>query len=77
MISSYYHTGNSDFTLYQGDTFELLHQIDGPFDMIFAAPPYFLEMKQSMEDPPEQVMVLVNHTRPELKLNMMETDICN
>ena len=42
MISSYYHTENSDFTLYQGDTFELLHQIDGSFDMIFADPPYFL-----------------------------------
>ena len=42
MLSSYYHTENSDFTLYQGDTFELLHQIDGSFDMIFADPPYFL-----------------------------------
>ena len=42
MVSSYYHTENSDFTLYQGDTFELLRQIDGPFDMIFADPPYFL-----------------------------------
>lgn len=42
MISSYYHTENSDFTLYHGDTFELLRQIDGPFDMIFADPPYFL-----------------------------------
>ena len=42
MISPYYHTENNDFTLYQGDTFELLHQIDEPFDMIFADPPYFL-----------------------------------
>ena len=42
MITPYYHTENNDFTLYQGDTFELLHQIDGPFDMIFADPPYFL-----------------------------------
>lgn len=42
MISSYYHTENNDFTLYQGDTFELLRQIDGNFDMVFADPPYFL-----------------------------------
>ena len=42
MVSSYYQTENNDFTLYQGDTFELLHQIDGSFDMIFADPPYFL-----------------------------------
>lgn len=42
MMSSYYHTEKNDFTLYQGDTFELLRQIDGPFDMIFADPPYFL-----------------------------------
>ena len=42
MISPYYHTENNDFTLYQGDTFELLRQIDEPFDMIFADPPYFL-----------------------------------
>ena len=42
MMSSYYHTEKNDFTLYQGDTFELLHQIDGSFDMIFADPPYFL-----------------------------------
>lgn len=42
MISSYYHTENNDFTLYQGETFELLRQLDGTFDMIFADPPYFI-----------------------------------
>ncbi len=42
MISSYYQSKNSDFTLYHGDTFELLHQIAGEFDMIFADPPYLL-----------------------------------
>lgn len=42
MTPPYYHTENNDFRLYQGDTFELLHQIDEPFDMIFADPPYFL-----------------------------------
>lgn len=42
MTSSYYITENNDFTLYQCDTFELLRQIDGFYDMIFADPPYFL-----------------------------------
>ena len=39
-------------------------------------PTHFLEMKQRMEEDPEQVMVLVNHARPELKSKMMETGIC-
>ena len=38
----YYSTQNNDFTLYQGDSFEVLHYIKGSFDMIFADPPYFL-----------------------------------
>ncbi|MCR4826800.1 MAG: site-specific DNA-methyltransferase [Bacteroidales bacterium] len=38
----YYHTSKRDFIIYQGNTFELLPQISGPFDMIFADPPYFL-----------------------------------
>ena len=29
-----------------------------------------------MEEDPEQVMVLVNHARPELKAKMLETGIC-
>ena len=37
---------------------------------------HFLEMKQRMEEDPEQVMVLVNHARPELKTKMLETGIC-
>ena len=42
MMKPYYYTTENDFTLYQGDTFNLLHQIEGSFDMIFADPPYFL-----------------------------------
>lgn len=42
MIKPYYYTTKNDFTLYHGDTFDLLHQIEGSFDMIFADPPYFL-----------------------------------
>ena len=38
----YYFTQDNDFTLYQGDSFEVLHNIKGSFDMIFADPPYFL-----------------------------------
>lgn len=38
----YYSTQDNDFTLYQGDSFEVLHNIKGSFDMIFADPPYFL-----------------------------------
>ena len=35
----YYFTQDNDFTLYQGDSFEVLHNIKGSFDMIFADPP--------------------------------------
>lgn len=42
MIEPYYHTENNDFVLCHGNTLELLCQIDVPFDMIFADPPYFL-----------------------------------
>ena len=41
-IEPYYSTQDKDFTLYQGDSFEVLHNIKGSFDMIFADPPYFL-----------------------------------
>lgn len=37
---------------------------------------HFLEMKQRMEEDPEQVMVLVNHARLALKSKMLETGIC-
>ena len=37
---------------------------------------HFFEMRQRMEEDPEQVMVLVNHARPELKAKMLETGIC-
>lgn len=40
MINAYYNTG--DFTLYKGDSLELLNHIDTKVDMIFADPPYFL-----------------------------------
>lgn len=42
IIEPYYSTQDNDFTLYQGDSFEILHNLKGPFDMIFADPPYFL-----------------------------------
>ncbi len=37
-----YKSSNRDFTLLQGDTFELLPEFDFKFDAIFADPPYFL-----------------------------------
>lgn len=40
MLTPYYSIPN--FTLYQGDSLELLKSIDEPIDMIFADPPYFL-----------------------------------
>lgn len=33
---------NKDFALYKGDTFQLLEELGGKVDMIFADPPYFL-----------------------------------
>lgn len=37
-----YQTGNEEFTLYYGDTMELIGNIGKKVDMIFADPPYFL-----------------------------------
>lgn len=37
-----YQTGNEEFTLYHGDTMELIGNIGKKVDMIFADPPYFL-----------------------------------
>ena len=42
MISSYYKSQNRDFTLLQGDCFQLLKEFDFKFNCIFADPPYFL-----------------------------------
>ena len=42
MITPYYRSVSRDFTLLNGDTFELLPQFNFHFDMIFADPPYFL-----------------------------------
>ena len=42
MILPYYKSPERDFTLLQGDCFELLSQFEFKFDMIFADPPYFL-----------------------------------
>jgi site-specific DNA-methyltransferase (adenine-specific) len=42
MIKSYYKSKDKNFTLLQGDVFELLPQLDFEFDMVFADPPYFL-----------------------------------
>jgi site-specific DNA-methyltransferase (adenine-specific) len=42
MIEPYYHSENSDFVLYHGNTLELLPRVGISFDMVFADPPYFL-----------------------------------
>ena len=42
MILPYYKSLSRDFTLLNGDSFELLPQFNFNFDMIFADPPYFL-----------------------------------
>lgn len=41
-LEAYYKSQEGDFTLLQGDSFELLPQFKFGFDMIFADPPYFL-----------------------------------
>ena len=42
MITPYYRSTSRDFTLLNGDCFELLPQFKFKFDFIFADPPYFL-----------------------------------
>ncbi|MBR1643835.1 MAG: site-specific DNA-methyltransferase [Bacteroidales bacterium] len=42
MIIPYYRSTSHDFTVLNGDTFDLLPQFNFHFDMIFADPPYFL-----------------------------------
>ncbi len=42
MIIPYFKSKDKNFTLLQGDVFELLPQFDFKFDMVFADPPYFL-----------------------------------
>ena len=42
MIKSFYKSSNRDFTIVNGDCFDVLPQFDFKFDMIFADPPYFL-----------------------------------
>lgn len=42
MIKPYYKSLNRDFTLLQGDCFQLLREFDFKFNCIFADPPYFL-----------------------------------
>lgn len=42
MLTSYYKSANRDFTIVEGDTFDILPQFRFQFDMIFADPPYFL-----------------------------------
>ena len=41
-IKPYYKSSGQDFTILNGDCFELLPQFNFKFDMIFADPPYFL-----------------------------------
>ena len=42
MITPFYQSPSRDFTLLNGDCFELLPQFNFKFDMVFADPPYFL-----------------------------------
>ncbi len=42
MIIPFYKSDNRDFTIVNGDCFDVLPQFDFRFDMIFADPPYFL-----------------------------------
>lgn len=42
MIVPFYKSDNRDFTIVNGDCFDVLPQFDFQFDMIFADPPYFL-----------------------------------
>lgn len=42
MIESFYKSNNGDFTIINGDCFDVLTHFDFKFDMIFADPPYFL-----------------------------------
>lgn len=41
-MSPYYTSDENDFVLYRGDCREIVTNLDGQFDMIFADPPYFL-----------------------------------
>ncbi len=41
-MKPYFTTDGNDFVLYRGDCREIVTNIDGHFDMIFADPPYFL-----------------------------------
>lgn len=38
----YYQSTDKNFSLYKGDSLQILSQISNQFDMIFADPPYFL-----------------------------------
>lgn len=42
MIKPYFKSEDKNFTLLQGDVFELLPKFNFKFDMVFADPPYFL-----------------------------------
>lgn len=42
MIKPFYKSNNRDFTIVNGDCFDILPRFDFKFDMIFADPPYFL-----------------------------------
>ena len=40
----YYQSEDKTFTLFHGDTKQVLNQLTGTVDMIFADPPYFCRM---------------------------------
>lgn len=41
MLTEYNTTAFSDFTLYCGDSTNVMSQLNNQFDMIFADPPYY------------------------------------
>lgn len=41
-LAPFYAAKRKDFALYLGDCREIVHKLDGAFDMVFADPPYFL-----------------------------------
>jgi len=42
MLTPFFKSPNKDFTIVEGDTFDILPQFRFQFDMVFADPPYFL-----------------------------------
>lgn len=69
----YYQSTDENFSLYKGDSLQILSQISNQFDMIFADPPYFLSnggkkiqgrrmvsVNKGEWDKKNQAMILIN-----------------